>query len=45
MVWLKVDPRFDFVRSDARFQNLLLRLGFPIAPAQVPADAKEKPHP
>jgi TolB-like protein/DNA-binding winged helix-turn-helix (wHTH) protein/Flp pilus assembly protein TadD len=45
MVWLKVDPRFDFVRSDARFQNLLLRLGFPIAPAQVLADAKEKPHP
>jgi TolB-like protein/DNA-binding winged helix-turn-helix (wHTH) protein/Tfp pilus assembly protein PilF len=27
MVWLKVDPRFDFVRSDARFQNLLCRLG------------------
>lgn len=45
MVWLKVDPRFDFVRSDARFQNLLLRLGFPMAPAQVPADANEKPHP
>ena len=45
MVWLKVDPRFDFVRSDARFQNLLRRLGFAIASAQVPADAKEKPHP
>jgi tetratricopeptide (TPR) repeat protein len=27
MVWLKVDPRFDSVRGDARFQRLLRRMG------------------
>jgi len=27
MVWLKVDPRFDSLRDDARFQRLLHRMG------------------
>lgn len=38
MVWLKVDPRFDLVRPDSRFQNLLRRLGLPISSPQVRAD-------
>jgi serine/threonine protein kinase/Flp pilus assembly protein TadD len=29
MVLLKVDPRFDDLRSDPRFQDLLRRVGFP----------------
>jgi len=29
LVWLKAEPRFDNLRSDARFQDLLGRLGLP----------------
>jgi TolB-like protein/DNA-binding winged helix-turn-helix (wHTH) protein/Tfp pilus assembly protein PilF len=28
LTWLQVDPRLDRIRSDARFQNLMQRVGF-----------------
>ena len=32
MVWLAVDPRLDALRGDARFQQILKRIGFPNRP-------------
>jgi hypothetical protein len=28
LVWLKVEPRYDPLREDARFDHLLRRIGF-----------------
>jgi TolB-like protein/Tfp pilus assembly protein PilF len=29
LTWLKVDPRFDGIRDDARYRNLMRRMGLP----------------
>lgn len=29
MIYLKIDPRFDNLRSDFRFQDLFHRMNFP----------------
>jgi tetratricopeptide (TPR) repeat protein len=29
LLWIKMDPQVDSLRSDARFNNLMHRIGFP----------------
>jgi TolB-like protein/Flp pilus assembly protein TadD len=47
MVWLKISPSWDSLRSDPRFDDLLKRMNFPEAPdsgtAVEPAEAAEAP--
>jgi hypothetical protein len=31
LVWLRLDPRWDAIRADARFEQLIGRVGLPTA--------------